>query len=70
MKGDLRKLSEFKIRENDNIHQILPYKGDIGIFDSQHLESEGREWLMKTNSDPSQREVYSMIEGLGASQTA
>jgi hypothetical protein len=54
MKGDLRKLSEFKIREYDNIHQILPYKGDIGIFDSQHLNSEGREWLMKTNSDPSQ----------------
>jgi hypothetical protein len=54
MKGDLRTLSEFKIRKNDKIYVILTYKGDIGIFDSQHLDSEGREWLMKTNSDPSQ----------------
>ena len=49
---------------------ILTYKGDIGIFDSQHLESEGRAWLMKTNSDPSQQEVSVMIKALGASQTA
>ena len=45
--------------------------GDIGVFDSQHLESEGRAWLMKTNyCDPSQQEVSAMIKGLGASQTA
>lgn len=49
---------------------IKTYKGDIGIFDSQHLESEGRAWLMKTNSDPSQQEVSVMIKALGASQTA
>ena len=55
MKGDFRTLREFKIRENDKIHLILSYKGDIGIFDSQHLESEGRAWLMKTNSVPSQQ---------------
>ena len=70
MKGDFRTLKEFKIRKNDNIHMILTYKGDIGIFDSQHLESEGRAWLMKTNSDPSQQEVSVMIKALGASQTA
>ena len=70
MKGDSRTLSEFKIREKDKIYVILKYKGDIGIFDSQHLESEGREWLMKTNSDPIHQEVSAMIEKLGASQTA
>ena len=43
---------------------------DIGIFDNQHLESPGRAWLMKSNSDPSQEEVKAMIEGLGASQNA
>jgi hypothetical protein len=66
MKDDFRTLKEFKIRENDTIHELLTYKGDIGIFDSHHLESEGRAWLIKINSDPSQNEVSAMIEALGA----
>jgi hypothetical protein len=40
------------------------------VFDSHHLESNGREWLLKTKSVASKEEVKAVIEGLGASQTA
>ena len=45
-------------------------KVDIGVFDSYHLESRGREWLMEREAMASEEEVKAMIEGLGASQTA
>ena len=39
------------------------------MFDSHHLESIGREWLVQTKSEASKEEVNAIIEGLGASIT-
>jgi hypothetical protein len=66
----LRTVSELGIRENDKMHLDIRIYVDIGVFESQHLESEGRAWLLKTKSDPTQQEVSKMIEGLGGSQMA
>ena len=44
-------------------------RGSIGVFDSLHLESNGREWLMQAKNVPSKEEVNAIIEGLGASLT-
>jgi len=62
-------LSEYEIAENSTVQISDRNKNlvDIGVFDSLHLESEGREWLMKTKNVASKEEVNAIIEELGAS---
>jgi hypothetical protein len=45
---DSRTISDYKIYANDLIHIQYRQRGSIGIFDSQHLGSVGRAWLMKS----------------------
>ena len=65
-------MSEYEIAENSTVQIIDRNKNlvDIGVFDSLHLESKGKEWLMQTKNVASKEEVNEIIEELGASQTA
>jgi hypothetical protein len=63
-------LIEYGIEHYSLIKIVYNLIGDIGVFDSHHLESIGREWLMQTVTDASKEEVNAIIEGLGASKTA
>jgi hypothetical protein len=67
---DSRTLSDYRIGANDKIHLLFRMQGSIGIFDSQHLGSEGRAWLMKTKNDATKEEVTAMIERLGGCKNA
>ena len=49
---------------------MLNIRGDIGVFDALHSESEGRSWLIKKGEAASQEEVSDIIARLGANQTA
>jgi hypothetical protein len=70
IKDESRTLSDYRIGANDKIQMLVRMQGSIGIFDSQHLGSEGRAWLMKTKNDATKEEVTAMIERLGGSQNA
>ena len=60
-------LSEYEVGNHSTIFVVCRTRGDIGVFDSHHLESIGREWLMQTKSEASKEEVNAIIQGLGAS---
>ena len=62
-------LSECEVGNDSTIFVVYRATGDIGVFDSHHLESIGREWLMQTKREASKEEVNAIIEGLGASLT-
>ena len=62
-------LSEYEVDNHSTFFVVCRTTGDIGVFDSHHLESLGREWLMQTKSEASKEEVNAIIEGLGASIT-
>ena len=65
-------MSEYEIAENSTVQISDRNKNlvDIGVFESLHLESKGREWLMQTKKEASKEEVNAIIEELGASKTA
>ena len=65
-------LGEYEVVDNSIILivETKSTKLDIGVFDSHHLGSSGRERLMQTEAMASKEEVKAIIEGLGASQTA
>ena len=69
---ELKTLGEYEVVENSIIliAEAKSTKVDIGVFDSHHLGSSGRKWLIQTEAMASKEEVKAIIEGLGASQTA
>ena len=52
------------------MHLVKKLRGDIGVFDTSHPESEGRAWLIKQGEPASQKEVSAMVGRLGANQAA
>ena len=62
-------LSDYEVENLSTIFVNYTAMGDIGVFDSHHLESIGREWLVQTKSEASKEEVNAIIQGLGASLT-
>jgi FAD synthase len=67
IRDESKTLGEYEVVDNSIIliAETKSTKVDIGVFDSHHLGSRGREWLMQSKSVASEEEVKAMIEGLG-----
>ena len=53
IQDESKTLSEYEVENHSTIALFVRYYGDIGVFDSHHLESIGREWLVQTKFEAS-----------------